>query len=298
MRLGHKAALGGLGLAALALLVGSTAEASTPVPGPPSPKPGPPPPGPGPAGLPSFELGGHAWCRALPNRENVPARERAFLEAVRGGYLRPIVWSPVDCSRGEHTGTIWVSEDAIAVGTEADFVRVCLSALGSQRIADELGAVLQTSRTSDLSYAQAAVKLMPQDMGPGSSAELEAMIAHSDAVERARAGRSGLVRDVGKDVILSPRLLNDQGAYRGRLGNFSWYADSAPNRSPAGAHVWQMVATAHSDKFVDDSMTLCVVRGDMIADGASWPTAEVYAHPTLSQLVSDEGPLPIVRYPA
>lgn len=244
----------------------------------------------------SFDIGGRAFALEMLPPEPSLERDGYVLEAVRLGYIRPITWVPIDLSRGGHTCTVFVSDDVVAVGNADDFVRVAVRHPTAQLIADELGALLVTTRISDAAYQQADVVLPPRPQSSDSKmAWVERMVQHHDAIEQVRAGRTGLVRTLGKDFITTNLLLGRPD----RCAIFGWHSPSGQSQSPGGARVVQRATiTAHSVLFTDYSQWTQLVSRRCIVDGADRDLEEVMRHPELSALVSDEGPLKLTRHPA
>src|SRR5262245_24509297 len=118
---------------------------------------------------------------ALPSAAG-PERDRALLAAFVRGEHPPIVWSELYVQAEGVSATLFVSADALKIGSDVDAVRVNLSAGAAQLVADHFGAMLPTSRICDLIWQQASVRLTPclqtpdQHMGDTSR-----MLEHSRA---------------------------------------------------------------------------------------------------------------------
>lgn len=233
---------------------------------------------------------GGEFVASLPS--DLAAAQPEIIAAVRDGHALPIRWSAIETRHGDHVGQVWVAEDALSIGETDDFVRVNVSHRSAQRLADLLDARLPTTRISDLAFAHAAVKLKPVTKGAPRGTK-GAMTYHHRAVETQRAGRTGLVRTVGKDWVLT----NDLFGTRGRGATFGWHSAGAAARSPGGAAVIQRVNLDHSDTYTDYSQVLCLVRKSMMVDGVERLLDEVLQSPALAPLVSDEGPLKLIRHP-
>ncbi|MEZ4447196.1 MAG: hypothetical protein R3B72_49410 [Polyangiaceae bacterium] len=242
-----------------------------------------------------MDRGGRAFVLGLPAAPTLE-RDTLILEAVTLGFYRPIQWTPIDCSRGGRTCIVFVADDALAVGTAADFVRVNVRHPTAQRIADALGALLPTSRISDRAWLQADVRLPPRPQSHDSHmAYVERMLAHHDAIERVRAGRTGLVRTVGKDFV-NTNLLDGRPD---RCAISGWHWEGGDKRSPGGLPVIQdTTANAHFAVFTDYSQTICLCARLCVVDGRNLDLEDVMRSPELAHLVSDEGPLRVTRHPA
>lgn len=226
-----------------------------------------------------------AMSRAAREREierailagNVPAALRDFREVRVTMRL---------ADGREHTAVYRVSPDYLAVGDGADAVRVPMSPETAQRIADATGCVLPTATMVDQIYAAADVKLRPRPMSDGSYANWERRMMtnefyaeHDRLVDAQLGAREGLVAGHKKDVVVSNRL----DANPGRVAIYGWHQ---PNGRPI-----QGLSTVHEASYADYSHGVRLVDGTMTVDGVQMRTADVMRDPTLSRLVSNEGPI-------
>jgi N-acetyl-anhydromuramyl-L-alanine amidase AmpD len=217
------------------------------------------------------------------------ARERFVLQTIRGGAALPIRWCELSSYAGGHQAVLRVAEDALAVGTQEDWVRVTMCHSTAQLVADSLNARLPTSRISNLVHAQAEVRLKPCLQKPDAQmASAARMLQHHQAVERQRSGRSGLVSTVGKDWVLTNRLVGNPL----HAANYGWHDHSAPN-----GVVWQTVGLRHDRFHVDYSQVVRLVHNEVLVDGAPMPFDDVLVHPELCTLLSSEGRMQITRHP-
>lgn len=206
-----------------------------------------------------------------------------------------------------HSCTVYVAADALALGDDDDFVRVNLRQPTAQRIADDMMAMLPTTRISDHAWQQADVRLSPHSQRADSRmAFTERMVDHHDAIEAERQGRRGLVRTVGKEFVITNLLAGKPE----RCAIFGWHTPLGRSRSPGGLPVVQpLTVNKHWAGFTDYSQTVCLVARmclvyDVTSAGTEWnryhwrDLAEVLTHPTDAWLVSDEGPLVVTHHPA
>jgi hypothetical protein len=66
-----------------------------------------------------------------------------------------------------------------------------------------------------------------------------------------------------------------------------------PGRQPI-----QPKSNVHGDFYVDYSHGVRAIAPEAIVDGRPMATVDLYQHPTLSRLVSNEGPVRVPRYPS
>lgn len=215
------------------------------------------------------------------------ARERAAERALTGGSLAPFLleWVPVPVSAHGLHGTVFVSPDWMGIGTRENLFRLPLQAPTLQRVADHFGAMLPTQRIVDaIHHAEGAVHVpftpersfaLARHMPMHASA---VWVASHDAILRGLHGRTGLVTDASKDVVVGVGQLahpHNVAIYGG------WEAD--------GARVQGLITVPHDLYYSDYSQRGRLIRRTMIAEGVERTIDEVAADPHLYPLVSDEG---------
>jgi hypothetical protein len=231
---------------------------------------------------------GSEFVRALPVTPGA-SREGAILDAVTAGQAR-LVWTTIEARHLGHIATIRVSEDALAIGDADDWVRVTVNHTTAQQIADHFNALLPTTRISDLIFGHAAVRLTPcLQHADADMALTSRMLQHHEAVELKRAGRPGLVSTVGKDWVVTNRLVGRPD----RSANYGWHDSAAPN-----GLVWQPLGLAHDRWHVDYSQVVRLVDRNIEVDGVARDLVDVLRDPELAPLVSSEGPISLWRLEA
>ena len=216
-------------------------------------------------------------------------REQMLLSLVKSGpILHP--WAPLRVSDNGHTIDLEVSQDALAIGTRGDAVRIAVSATLAQHIADHLDALLLTPRVSELIHQQASVRITPSfqksDAAMGNTSRF---VDHSHAIDKkiAAHGGSGLTSTVGKDWVLTNRLLESSNP--NIAANYGWHTPSNRATQPVGIR--------HDRFHVDYSQTWRGMRRACMVDGAPARLDDVLRDPTLAPLLSAEGVLRVLRVP-
>lgn len=218
-----------------------------------------------------------------------PAREAKILEYVTAGKVRPIQWSWIELRSGEHVGRLAVMADVLALGDAEDFFRVNITCATQQQVADVLGLQMITAKVSDEIHRNAVVRLTPCLQNPDARMSwTHRMFRHHMCVERKRAGLPGLVSTVGKDWIITNKLLNDPK----KAANYGWHDPRAPY-----AGKWQTIGLRHNLMHVDYSQVCRLMRPTMLVDGVEMNVGEVLENPDLCGLLSDEGPIMFTRHP-
>jgi hypothetical protein len=219
------------------------------------------------------------------------AREGAIYDAMAGGAVPSLarVFADVPLTHGGHAGIVRVALDYAAIGTDDDFVRIPMSPLTAQRLADLFGCVLPTRKLVDAIYGAAALKLAPIPLPPGPQMmSNDYYRRHHEAVEKQRGGRGAGVLVAGhkKDVVATKRLVQ----LPDRVAIYGWHR-------PDGRPI-QPLSLVHEASYADYSHGIRWVSSTMVVDSVERLIADVARDPALAGFVSDEGPLATVRVAA
>lgn len=251
------------------------------------------------------------------------AWEGAALEAARQGELTPWSWADLHLTDGVNTVTLKVQTDDLAVGPLEDHVRIPLTPNRAQDILNLYGWLLPTPWLVYQIWKQAPIKLTPTSAGEmgeqNRGADLLQYARHSALVDRQIAGvlASTPNRVPGPELVAgSKKHVVVSNIYQPRkVLIFGWYRpppapdvfDDGRSTASPGRQPIQPRSNVHGDFYVDYSHGIRAVgptalvstvdaAGDLIHQ--EMLTADLYQHPTLSKLVSNEGPVKHVRYPS
>jgi len=218
-------------------------------------------------------------------------REEMILHAIEEGQHDPIVWTPVGVGLEEGVEVLLnVSSDALML----DGVRVNVTMTTMQKIVDVLGHAFPTSKISDLIRQHADALIGACTQTPDAKmAYTSRMIQHSRAVDAKLAGNSGLACTIGKDWVLSNKLVNAPD----KSANYGWHDPAAKYTSPGGLKLWQNLGLAHDRWHVDYSQVVRLISRNCLLNGEPRDLMELLQDPKLSKLLSYEGPLQLTRMP-
>jgi len=216
------------------------------------------------------------------------AREEAIFGAIAAGSVPSFghVFVDVRLEDGAHDGAVRVAVDYAAVGADEDFVRVPMSPVTAQRLADHFGYVLPTRKLVDAIYRAAELKLVPAPLPPGSRMmSNDYYRRHHEVIEKQRANRAvgKLIAGHKKDVVITKRLLQRPK----QVAIYGWHR--------VDGRAIQPLSLVHEASYVDYSHGVRWVHGTMAVDGAERLVADVLRDPELAPLLSDEGPLSSAR---
>jgi len=219
------------------------------------------------------------------------AREEAILDAVVRGDHDPVSWAPIGVGLEEGVELLLqVADDALKI----DGVRVNVNMTTMQKIVDVLGHAFPTSRISDLIHMHADVVIGACTQTPDAKmAYTSRTLKHSSAVDAKIAGRSGLASTVGKDWVLSDKLVGKPD----KSANYGWHDKGASYTSPGGIKLWQPLGTVHDRWHVDYSQVVRLVSRNCMLDGEPADLMQLLTTDGLAHLLSYEGRLQLDRMP-
>jgi hypothetical protein len=225
-------------------------------------------------------------------------KEAEILKALLGGDVPPFLfkWVKIPLSGGGHSGWVQVSPDYLAVGVNADFVRMPMQPRHAQQVLDSLDCLLPTKHLVDLIYKAAPAKIypmgLPHDGTPKTMQSGRLYLEHNSKIESMLAGtpRGTLVAGHKKDVLIAKDLYA-AGKYRGKLAFYGLF-------KPDGTAIQDFSTNAHGDFWVDYSHGIRLVHSTMEVDGSSMSVADVLADASLAPLLTGpEGVIATPRYP-
>ena len=174
------------------------------------------------------------------------------------------------------SATYYVSPDYLSIGKE-DWVRIPITPMAAQQIADSIACFLPTRKMVDDIYRSAKVKLDPvplyafRDSTP-------IMYHHHLIIEGQRKGRKGLIAGIKKDVVITGKILRDPK--QNRVAIYGWHkADGKPI---------QPLYTGHVDWYVDYSHGIRLVYRMIKVDGKWMDYVDILKDEALRTLLCDE----------
>lgn len=190
--------------------------------------------------------------------------------------------------------TYHVLPDYLAVGTDEDYLLIPMTPGSAQVIADFYDCSLPTTKMVDDIYRIAMLKLPPSPLPPGDSiTTVPVFLRHSQLIQSQRDSllkvfpQGTLTAGHKKDVVLTDELFGTN-QYE-KVAIYGWHK---PDGNPI-----QPLYTGHSNRWVDYSHGIRLIRKKVVLNGKTMQLSEILQDPQLSQLVSNEGPIRIIKYP-
>lgn len=204
---------------------------------------------------------------------NVPDYNRAFVD--------------LKITSATHAATLHVLPDYLAIGSNADNVRIPMGSPSAQKVADAFDCVLPTSKVVDLIWKAATVKLTPKPLPPTAAMITNAWFRqHADAVDAQLVGKpSGVLTAGHKKDVISSNLI---ALHPGHVVIYGWHQS---NGVPIQGRQW-----IHEETYADYSHGVRLVSRSMELDGQTVLVEDVLKDGKLASLLSDEGPIVQPRY--
>lgn len=195
---------------------------------------------------------------------------------------------PVEVRSRGMVGVFWAAPWHLAVGTDSSSFHAPLSASDAQRLCDRLGQSLPTRRMVDAIRSAAGAMRLPFRAFAEARSSLATYLASSEAIERDRAGRVGLLYGYAKDYVVTNHL-------RGYRGNIAIYGGV----DGTGNVIQGLNFQSHNLGYVDYSQKPRLIGSIVTVDGSEVALSEALTRPETAHLFSDEGVIPVdlQRYP-
>jgi len=218
-------------------------------------------------------------------------REQVILDQLLEGNLpdflrklKPVnLQQRLDSGRLVHA-TVFVTPDYLAIGSQADFIRIPMNYRTASTVATQFGFVLPTRKMVDAIYQQSAYHFTPQPMTPGPQMRSTAYYQkHNRKIAQQRVARDiplgALVAGDKKDVVITNRLARMPG----RIAIYGWH-------KPSGIPI-QPLSTVHGAGYADYSHGIRLVSDVVLIEGKIRSIYDVLQDPQLASVLSEEGPI-------
>lgn len=219
-------------------------------------------------------------------------REQNILEEFLHGNIPDFLrnFTSVTVSNSTDSITYLVTPDYLSIGHDSDYIRMPMTPLTAQKIADKYDCTLPTRKMVNSIWKSAVNKLTPKTIPPdvqiSSTARYE---QHNELVRQQLLPLNEKVLTAGhkKDVVITDKLSpNNLGQ---RVAIYGWFYSN-------GVPIQDLNATDHGQFYADYSHGIRLVANDVIVNGNPMRIKDVFSNSRLSLLVSDEGIVTFTRY--
>lgn len=211
-------------------------------------------------------------------------REAAILRELLAGNM-PSFLRELRTVQVSDTLAYQVMPDYLAIGSDADFVRMPMTPYTAQAFCDAFGFVLPTAKMVDDIWAAATQHLDPRPLTQERESP-RTFLQHHRIIEEqlAQTARGSFIAGHKKDVVVTNKLLERPN----RVAIYGWhYPDGRPI---------QPVYAGHVDWYVDYSHGIRPVRRRMRALHAERSYEDIMQDERLRHLLSNEGEITALRY--
>ncbi len=246
-------------------------------------------------------LTGSAFARSVSDSTISQAdRERLIYEEIRKGnvpaFYRKLVTVTDSARIGDRVYRIEydVLPDYLAIGSDADLFYCPMTPGLARKVGRLTRSVLPTRKMSDRIYRAAAVKMIPEPIPPTPAmTTVPVFLEHTRLVREQRAKTisefplGSLVAGNKKDIVLSDKMYRDGKL---RVVIYGWHQ--------ADGRAIQPLYNGHTADWADYSHGVRLISRQVRVNGRKTRIGKVLRSEKLHPLLSDEGPLEFIAYPA
>ncbi len=177
-------------------------------------------------------------------------------------------------------GVVYVLPDYLCIGSDRDFIRIPMTPIVAQKLADQFGFILPTRKLVDAIYQQADIKLPPSPMPAGPLMVTNNYYSrHQTTIESQLAGRSHtkLLAGHKKDIVITNRL----NGLPHRVAIYGWHRLNGVAIQP--------LSLVHGNHYADYSHGVRMIQSVMLVGSYKMFVSDVLKNAKYAGLVSDEG---------
>lgn len=191
-----------------------------------------------------------------------------------------------------HSLVLSVTPDFLCIGTNEDYIRIPLTPLTAQKICNEWGCMLPTTKLSDIIWGAAVNKMQPLPWGPpydASMMSLERVITHNKRINdlAIKLGQDMTQLSAGhkKDVVMTKKL----AAQPNQVAIFGWHQLNGKNIQP--------LYLGHESTYFDYSHGERMVCMEALLDDQPVNLRDILSDQNLCSSITNEGPNDVVAQP-
>ena len=221
-------------------------------------------------------------------------REQIVFKLITEGYTPhssrlylPIKFNFFDSTQGRYLKvTYFVTADYLSIGKNKDFMRIPMTPILAQKIADHFHCFLPTRKIVNDIYENSSVKIAPYPLTTYRDS-ITTFFQHNQLIEKERNGRTGLIAGIKKDIVISDKI--NSGPKTNKVAIYGWHKlDGNPI---------QPLYTGHVNWYVDYSHGVRLVSRTIYIDEKKYDFTEILKSKSLRKILSDEETNDFIRYP-
>lgn len=184
-----------------------------------------------------------------------------------------------------------VTSDYLSIGNNADYIRMPMSPLMAQKIADKYDCSLPTKYMVETIHNQAEIKLRPKPWGPPYDHTMDdtnRYLVHNDTINKQlyNLDATKLISGHKKDVVITNALAPNNA--RKKVAIFGWIDNGTP--------IQGLNTSSHDYNYQDYSHGIRLVINDVLLGSDIKRITDVFADPANHKLLSDEGVMKFTKY--
>ena len=247
-------------------------------------------------------LTGSAFAKSIADSSlTLAQREKIIFKEIKDGnvpnYLRKLtkITDTINWDVGVDKISInyYVLPDYFCIGSDEDFFYIPMTPILAQKVADLTKCSLLTRKMVNKVYKNATIKLEPKPIPPTKAmTTVPVFIAHNQIIKTqlkdfdAQNKNSELTAGHKKDIIISNKIYGEKSA---RVVIYGWHKlDGKPI---------QPVYNKHTNTWADYSHGVRLISNIGYLNGKRIKLTDLLKDPVLHELLSDEGVIPIAKYP-
>jgi hypothetical protein len=225
---------------------------------------------------------------------NWHSRESIVLKEIESGnipnFLRklvPIKFKFYDSNNAKFLHVIYfVTADYLSIGNDDDFMRIPMTPILAQKIADSFHCFLPTRKVVNDVYENASIKIAPYPLTQFRDSILT-FYQHHQLIEKERNRRKGLIAGIKKDIVITDKI--NSGPKTNKVAIYGWHKlDGNPI---------QPLYTGHVNWYVDYSHGVRLISKTIYIDEKKYDYTEILKSKSLRKILSDEDTNNFIRYP-
>lgn len=221
-------------------------------------------------------------------------REQNILNEFLSGNIPDFLrnFKAIDVISGNNILTFLTMSDYLSIGSNQDYVRMPMSPLTAQQIANKYDCSLPTRSMVNTIWKNSANKLNPKPWGPPydqSMSDTYRYGVHNTTINNQLINKNYAELTSGhkKDVVLTNKLYPNNPNHK--VAIYGWIQSN-------GTPIQGLNPSDHSSDYADYSHGIRLICNDVMVNNVPRRLIDIFHDSKLSSLISDEGILNFTKY--